>query len=48
MNEATYYNTASAEEMDSLLDLALSANVEDLSYALDDTSVEDSEGRNLF
>lgn len=38
MNENSYFNTVSAEEVDSLLDLALSAKAEDATYALDESS----------
>ena len=40
MDDYNYYNLASQEEMDSLLDLALSSKTEDSSYALDEDSAE--------
>ena len=40
MDDTNYYNLASAEEMDSLLDLALSTNAEDSSFALDEDALD--------
>ena len=38
MDDSVYYNLASQEEMESLLDLALSNKIEDSSFALDEES----------
>ena len=40
MEDLAYYNLASQEEVESLLDLALSSKVEDSTYALDENSVD--------
>ena len=40
MDDSVYYNLASQEEMESLLDLALSSKIEDSSFALDEDSNE--------
>jgi len=40
MEDSVYYNLASQEEMESLLDLALSNKIEDSSIALDEESNE--------